>query len=81
MSDAPDTLTAEQLCAAFILDAPVPTRYLHGLYGGRSTFAAWKAEGLDVRKLDGLGVCVIPSEFKAFLMKKWGSYAPPAKTK
>jgi len=79
--DAPDTLTGEQLCAAFILDAPVPVRFLHGLYGQRSTFAAWKAQGLDIRKIDGLGPAVIPSEFKAFLLKKWGHYAPPGKMK
>lgn len=81
MSDAPDTLTNEMLAAAFVLDAPIPCRHLHALYGGRSTFAAWKAQGLDIRKLDGLGPSVVPSEFKAFLLKKWGSYAPPAKTK
>lgn len=70
------TITAEQLLAMMVLDAPIPVRVLFGLYGQRSTFASWKAQGLTIRKLDGLGPCIIPSEFKAFLMKKWGDYAP-----
>lgn len=73
---ASKTITAEQLCAAFILDAPVPVRHLYGLYGQRSTFAAWKVQGLDIRKLDGLGPSVIPSELKTFLIRKWGTFAP-----
>lgn len=76
-----DTLTSEMLAAAFVLDAPVPIRHLFGLYGGRSTFAVWKGQGLDVRKLDGLGPSVIPSEFKKFLIAKWGTFAPPANIK
>lgn len=79
MPDEPESLTSEMLAAAFVLDAPVPCRHLHAIYAGRSTFAAWRAQGLEIRKLDGLGPCVVPSQFKAFLMRKWGSYAPPEK--
>jgi hypothetical protein len=80
MSANPDNITGEQLCAVFILDAPVPCSVLQPIYGSRSTFHVWKKQGLDIRNLQGLGPCVIPSEFKAFLMKKWGHFQPPAKS-
>jgi hypothetical protein len=81
MSDTTDTLTTEQLCAAFILDAPVPIRHLFGLYGQRSTFASWKAKGLDVKTVPGMGPTIVPSKFKQFLLEQRGDYAPPGKTK
>lgn len=70
------TLSAEELIALTIVNAPVPIRRLFRLYAQRSTFASWKKQGLDIRNLDGLGPCVIPSEFTAFLMKKWGDAGP-----
>lgn len=74
--DNNDSFNAEELIAAFALNAPIPIRHLYAIYAGRSTFAAWKAQGLDIRKLDGLGPSVVPSEFRDFLMRKWGGYAP-----
>jgi hypothetical protein len=59
--------TAEQLCAAFILDTPVPVRHLYGIYGSRTTFFQWRKMGLCTRAIKGVGPTVIPSEFKAFL--------------
>lgn len=72
-------ITAEQLLAAFMLDAPVPIRVLYGLYGGRSTFHVWKKLGLSVKPIVGMGPTIIPSEFKIFLLKQRGDYAPKKK--
>lgn len=69
-------ITAEMLIFAAIMNTPIPIRHLYGLYGGRSTFASWKKQGLDIRKLDGLGPSVVPSQFIEFMQRKWGSYAP-----
>lgn len=79
----PKTLIAEQLLAAFVLDAPVPIRLLYGLYGSRTTFHEWKNAGLDVKHVEGMGPTIIPSKFKVFLLKLRGDYAPtkPRKTK
>jgi hypothetical protein len=75
-TDSKDPITAEQLLAVFVLDAPVPIRLLYGLYGHRSTFHRWKKEGLDVKHVSGLGPTVIPSKFKVFLLRIRGDYAP-----
>jgi hypothetical protein len=64
--------STEQICAAFILDAPVPIRVLYGLYGSRTSFHNWKKAGLSVKPVKGLGPTVIPSEFKTFLLKQRG---------
>jgi hypothetical protein len=69
-------LSVEDLITLIIMNAPVPIRRLFRLYAKRSTFASWKKQGLEIRNLDGLGPCVIPSEFTAFLMKKWGDAGP-----
>ena len=63
-------LAAERLIAADVLDAPVPIRHYFGVYGGRSTFARWKAQGLRVVKIPSMGPAVQPSELKAFLLSK-----------
>ena len=68
--------TAEQLLAVFVLDAPVPIRLLYGVYGARTTFHKWKHAGLNVKTIPGMGPTVIPSEFKIFLLKLRGDYAP-----
>jgi hypothetical protein len=73
---AASAMTAEQLIAAFILDAPVPVRYLVPFYGSRATFHVWKGKGLDVKHVIGMGPTVIPSEFKIFLLKMRDTYAP-----
>jgi hypothetical protein len=70
------SITAEQICAAFILDAPVPIRVLYGLYGSRSTFHVWKRLGLDVKTVPGMGPTVLPSSFKRFLLEQRGDWAP-----
>lgn len=76
-SPAPPQLSAEQLIAMFILDAPVPIRLLYGIYGARSTFHLWRKAGLDVKHVEGMGPTVIPSRFKQFLLKLRGDWAPP----
>lgn len=68
--------TTEQLCAAFILDAPVPIRVLYGLYGSRATFYAWGKRGLAMKNIAGMGPTIIPSQFKTFLLKERGDIAP-----
>ena len=69
-------IETDQICAAFVLDVPTPIRHLQPLWGCRSTWAAWRKSGLEVRTIEGLGPCVIPSEFKKFLLAKFGTYAP-----
>jgi hypothetical protein len=69
-------ITAEQLIAAFTLDAPVPVRLLYGLYGSRTTFHHWRTLGLDVKNIEGMGPTVRPSTFKAFLLRLRGDAAP-----
>lgn len=71
-----EALTAEQLIAAFMLDAPVPVRLLYGIYGKRSTFHVWRRKGLDVKTIVGMGPTVIPSSFKVFLLKQRGDWKP-----
>lgn len=67
---------AEQLIAAFILDAPIPIRRLYGIYGNRTTFHRWKQAGLAVKPIEGMGPTVIPSQFKLFLLKQRGDWKP-----
>ena len=70
-------ITAEQLIAAFTLNAPVPERLLYGIYGRRSTFHRWEKEfGLRVRTVPGIGRSIIPSELKSFLMVLRGDASP-----
>lgn len=69
-------ITAEQLIAAFTLDAPVPVRVLYGLYGSRSTFHHWRGLGLDVKHVEGMGPTVRPSTFKNFLLRLRGDASP-----
>ena len=69
-------LTAEQLVAAFILDAPIAVKHLYGIYGSRTTFHAWRKIGLSVKAITGMGPTVVPSEFKIFLLRQRGDYAP-----
>jgi hypothetical protein len=71
-----EVATAEQLIAAFTLDAPVPIRRLIGFYGSRTTFHNWKALGLDVKPIEGMGLTVIPSQFRGFLLRLRGDAAP-----
>ncbi|WP_043588114.1 hypothetical protein [Geminisphaera colitermitum] len=71
-----ETIDASQLAAAFVLDAPIPIRRLIGLYGSRSTFWKWEKDGLPVRTVEGLGASVVPSQFKNYLLKKFGTINP-----
>lgn len=71
-----EIMTAEQLIAAFTLDAPVPVRRLYGIYGSRTTFQYWQGLGLDVKRVPGMGPTVVPSAFRAFLMEQRGDSAP-----
>ena len=66
----------EDLATLFVMNIPMPIRRLFRLYAGRSTFASWKKQGLEIRKIDGLGPCVVPSEFIAFMTAKWDDAAP-----
>ena len=68
--------TADQLMAAFVIDAPIPIHALFATYGCRTTFKSWQKAGLEVKTTPGMGPTVIPSEFKAFLIKIRGEYAP-----
>jgi hypothetical protein len=68
--------SAEQLIAAFTLDAPVPIRRLFGFYGSRTTFHNWKHLGLDIKHIEGMGQTVIPSRFRAFLLRLRGDATP-----
>ncbi len=72
MTEKTLTPISEQLCAAFILDLPVPTRNLYGLWGSRSTFRRYRNNGLNVKMAEGMGPTVLPSEFKSFLLKQTG---------
>lgn len=70
------TITAEQVIAAFTLDAPVPVKVLYGLYGSRTTFHHWRSLGLDVKNVEGMGPTIIPSRFKLFLLQLRGDASP-----
>lgn len=73
---AAQVTVAEQLIAAFALNAPVPIRRLYGMYGSRTTFHKWKGMGLDVKPIPGMGPTVVPIAFRDFLMRLRGEYGP-----